>query len=51
MIIVGILLLLFGYLLGVGILTLLGWIALGIGLLLLILGFVGDGVGGRRHWF
>lgn len=51
MIVIGLLLLLSGYLLGVGILVTLGWIALAVGVVLLVLGFVGDGVGGRRFWF
>lgn len=51
MIVIGLLLLLFGYLLSVGILVTLGWIALAVGVVLLILGVIGDGVGGRRWWF
>ncbi len=51
MILLGLLLLLLGYLLSVGILTTLGWVALVIGVILLILGMVGSPVGGRRYWF
>jgi hypothetical protein len=51
MIILGIILLLLGYLLGISILTTLGIILIVVGLVLLILGQVGRPVGGRKVWF
>ncbi|GAA3646638.1 hypothetical protein GCM10022224_006810 [Nonomuraea antimicrobica] len=51
MIIVGIILLLLGWLLGISVLYTIGIIAIVIGLVLLLLGFVGHPVAGRRHWF
>jgi hypothetical protein len=50
-IILGIILLVLGYFLGVGILTTLGIILVVIGALLFILGAVGRPMAGRRHWF
>lgn len=51
MIVLGIILLVVGYLLGIGVLYTLGWVLLAIGLILLILGAVGHPVGGRPYWF
>nr|WP_272893887.1 DUF6131 family protein [Nonomuraea sp. MG754425] len=51
MIILGVILLLLGWLLGISILTTIGIIVLIIGLIFLVLGSVGRPVGGRRHWF
>lgn len=50
MIILGLLLLLVGYLVGIGPLVTIGWIVLAVGLILLILGFAGRPVGGR-YWY
>ena len=51
MIILGIVLLLLGYLLGIGFLVTIGWIVGLIGLVLLVLGALDRPVGGRRYWF
>lgn len=52
MIILGIILLVLGYLLGISLLVTLGWICLVVGLVLLALGSFGHyPVGGRRHWW
>jgi hypothetical protein len=48
--ILGLILLLLGWLTGIGILTTLGIILLVIGAVLWILGAVGRPVGGRRYW-
>ncbi|HEX4395176.1 MAG TPA: DUF6131 family protein [Mycobacterium sp.] len=50
MIILGVILLLLGWLLGIGLLYTLGAILLVIGLVLLLLGGIGHPVGGRR-WY
>lgn len=51
-IILGIILILVGYLLPVpAIIATIGWILLAIGVVLLILGQVGHPVGGRRYWY
>ena len=51
-IILGIILILVGYLLPVpSIIATLGWIVLVIGLVLLVLGQTGRPVGGRRYWY
>lgn len=50
MIILGIVLLIAGYLLPLPILATIGWILIVIGLILLVLGVVGHPVGGRRFW-
>jgi hypothetical protein len=50
-IVVGIVLLLLGFLLGVPILWTLGLIVLIVGLVLMALGSAGRAVGGRRHYF
>ncbi|MFE6834948.1 DUF6131 family protein [Streptomyces sp. NPDC057705] len=51
MIILGIILLIVGWLLGISILWTLGIILLVIGAVLWILGAVGHEVGGRRHYY
>jgi hypothetical protein len=51
MIIIGLILLLIGFLVNIPILWTLGIIALAIGLVLLLLGSIGRGVGGRRHYW
>jgi len=50
-IILGLILLVVGFLLGIGILKTLGIILLVIGAVLAILGATGRAVGGRRHYF
>jgi hypothetical protein len=49
--ILGLVLLLLGWLTGIGILTTLGIILLVIGAVLWILGATGRPVGGRRYWY
>ncbi len=51
MIVLGIILLILGWLLGISILVTIGLIVLVIGVILWILGAVGRPVGGRRYWF
>lgn len=51
MIVLGIILLVLGYLLGIGILQTLGMILLVVGVVLLILGAVGRPLAGRRYWY
>ena len=51
MIILGIILLVLGFVFAIHILWILGIIALVIGAILAIAGFAGREVGGRRHWF
>ena len=51
MIIVGLVLLLIGFLLKISILWTLGVIVLIIGVVLMILGALGHAVGGRKHYF
>jgi hypothetical protein len=51
MIVLGIVLLLVGFLLKVAILWTIGIVVLVIGLILLLLGSIGHAVGGRRHYF
>jgi hypothetical protein len=51
MIILGIILLIIGFLTKIAIVWTLGIIALVIGLILVLLGAVGHAVGGRRHYF
>jgi hypothetical protein len=51
MIILGIILLLIGFVAGIHILWILGIIALVIGAVLAIAGMAGREVGARRHWF
>jgi hypothetical protein len=50
-IILGLVLILLGWLTGIGILQTLGIIVLVIGVVLLILGSMGRPVGGRRYWW
>jgi len=51
MIILGLVLLLIGYLLGISLLYTLGVILLIVGLVLLLVGYAGHPVGGRSHWW
>lgn len=51
MIILGLILLLTGWLLGIGILTTLGVILLIIGIVLFLLGTTGHAIGGRTNWY
>lgn len=51
MIVLGLVLLLLGFLLKISILTTIGIILLVIGLVLLLLGSSGRAVGGRKHFF
>ena len=51
MIVLGVILLLIGYLAGIGILTTIGAILLVVGAVLFIAGSVGRPVGGRRYWY
>lgn len=51
MIIIGIILLIIGFITGIAIIWTLGIIALVIGLILALLGAVGHAVGGRRHYW
>ena len=51
MLVLGLILLLLGWLLGIGILTTLGIILLVIGAVLAVLGSAGRAVGGRNHWY
>ena len=51
MIVLGIILLVLGYVLPMPLLATIGWILLVIGVVLFILGAVGRPVGGRKVWF
>jgi hypothetical protein len=51
MIVLGLLLLIIGFLTGIAILWSLGVIAVVVGLVLWILGSLGHAIGGRRHYF
>lgn len=51
MIIIGVVLLILGFLTGIAILWTIGIIVLVIGLILALLGAVGHAVGGRRHYW
>ena len=51
MIVLGVILLLLGYLLGIGILSTIGIILLVVGAVLFLLGSVGRPIGGRRYWY
>ena len=51
MIILGIVLLVVGFLLKIAILWTIGIIVLVVGLILLLIGAAGHELGGRRHWF
>lgn len=51
MIVLGVILLVVGYLLGIPILWTLGIILVVVGVILVLLGAAGRGVGGRRHYY
>lgn len=51
MLVLGIILLLIGWLTGISILNTIGVILVVVGAVLFLLGYVGHGVGGRSHWF
>ncbi|WP_238426673.1 DUF6131 family protein [Streptomyces adustus] len=51
MIVLGVILLVVGFLLGIGILWTIGIVLLVIGVILWVLGSVGHAVGGRRHYW
>lgn len=51
MIVLGLVLLIVGYLLGIGVLTTIGLVLLVLGAVLAIVGAVGRPVGGRRHYY
>lgn len=51
MILIGIILLVLGFLLGFHLLWILGIAALVIGLILVLAGMLGHPLGGRAHWF
>lgn len=51
MIVLGIVLLVVGYLLGISLVTTLGILLLAVGVVLVLLGGTGYAVGGRRHWY
>lgn len=51
MILIGIILLVLGFLLGFHLLWVLGIVALVVGLILLLAGSLGHPLGGRAHWF
>jgi len=51
MIILGVILLILGFLLGVPILWTLGIILVVVGVILFLLGSAGREIGGRRHWY
>ena len=51
MIIIGVVLLIIGFITGIAVIWTIGIIALVIGLILALLGAVGHAVGGRRHYW
>lgn len=51
MLVLGLILLILGYVLGIAWLVTLGWVLGLIGLVLLVVGALGHPVGGRRYWF
>lgn len=51
MIVLGIVLILIGFLLGMSIVTTLGVILLVVGVVLMVLGSTGREIGGRRHYY
>ena len=51
MIILGVILLIIGFITGIGILWTIGIIAVVVGIILAVLGMAGHAVGGRRHYF
>lgn len=50
MLVLGVIILVVGYLVGIGVLVKIGWILVAVGLILLLLGVVGHPVGGR-YWY
>jgi Family of unknown function (DUF6131) len=51
MIVLGVILLILGWVLGISILWTIGIIVLIIGVVFLVLGQLGHGVGGRKYWY
>jgi Family of unknown function (DUF6131) len=51
MIVLGLILLIFGYLLHISILWTIGFILLMVGIVFLVLGQAGRAVGGRKYWY
>jgi Family of unknown function (DUF6131) len=51
LIILGVILLIIGFITGIGILWTIGIIAVVVGIILAVLGMAGHAVGGRRHYF
>jgi hypothetical protein len=51
MIVLGLILLILGWILGIGILVTIGIILLVIGVVFLVLGQLGRGGGGRKYWY
>jgi energy-coupling factor transporter transmembrane protein EcfT len=52
MIILGVILLILGYLLAIPVLVTIGWVVAGVGLVLLLIAVVGQReIGGKRYWF
>lgn len=51
MIVLGVILLIVGYVLPIPILYTIGWILVVIGAILWIVGYAGHPVGGRRYWY
>jgi hypothetical protein len=51
MIVLGLILLILGWVLGIGILVTIGIILLIVGVVFLVLGQMGRAVGGRKYWF
>ena len=49
--ILGVVLLILGYIFNIGILITIGWIVAVIGLILLLLGAIGRPLAGRRYWY
>lgn len=51
MIVLGIILLVLGYVMGISILYTLGIVLLVVGIVLILLGSIGHPIGGRRYWY
>lgn len=51
MIVLGVILLVLGYVMGISILYTLGIVLLVVGIVLILLGSIGHPVGGRRYWY
>lgn len=51
MVVLGLILLIVGYIIPIPILVTIGFILLIVGLILLLLGGIGHPVGGRRYWY